>query len=214
MPAMAGSGRIRRRLALAIVLTALIPVLAAIFLAEITVRDAAARLFPPETETHLEQSLGVYQELARSVKAGMRHEAALIAAHEPLRSAALGGHKEAVQRELEHLMQRHPSLVSLVVRSDDEVLGKADRGRPLDPDKENQLEVRKPLGAARGEGAAADDDDDDRAAEPEVVAVFATDRARFDELNEMSEFVNHYKQLDELRESHQRGYVQTFAVLL
>jgi len=210
---MAGSGRIRRRLALAIVLTALIPVLAAIFLAEITVRDAAARLFPPETEAHLERSLGVYQELARSVKAGMRHEAALIAAHEPLRSAALGGNKDAVQRELEYLIQRHPSLVSLVVRTDDDVLGKADRGRPLDPDKENQLEVRKPLVSPRA-GEGADDDDDERAAEPEIVAVFATDRARFDELNEMSEFVDRYKRLDQLRESHQRGYVLRFTVLL
>jgi two-component system, NtrC family, nitrogen regulation sensor histidine kinase NtrY len=213
MRAMAGSGRIRKRLALAIVLTALIPVLAAIFLAEITVRDAAARLFLPETETHLEQSLGVYQELARSVKSGMRHEASLIAAHEPLRSAALGGQRDAVKRELERLIQRHPTLVSLEVKSGDEVLAAADRGRPLDPNQENRLEVSKPLVSPRG-GEGAQDDDDDRAAEPEVVAVFATDRARFDELNEMSEFVNRYKSIDELRESHQRGYVLRFAVLL
>ncbi len=211
---MAGSGRIRRRLALAIVLTALIPLLAAIFLAEITVRQAAARLFPPETETHLEQALGVYQELARSVKAGMRSEAALVAADERLRSAALGGQKEAVQRELERLIQRHPSLVSLVVRSDDEVLGKADRGRPLDPEKENQLEVRKPLAPARAGEGASEEDDDDRAAEPEVVAVFATDRARFDELNEMSVFVDRYKKLDQLRESDQRAYLLSFTALL
>jgi len=211
MRAMAGSGRIRRRLALAIMLTALIPLLGAVYWAEKTVRDAAARLFLPETEAHLERSLGVYQDLARSVKASMRHEAALIASHEPLRSAALGGQKAAVQRELERLIQQHPTLVSLVVRSDEEVLGSADRGRPLDPEKENQLEVRKPLGTPRGEGA---DEDDDKAAEPEIVAVFATDRARFDELNEMSEFVDRYKKLDQLRESDQRAYLLSFTALL
>ena len=73
------SGRIRRRLALAIVLTALIPLLAAIWLAENTVRQTAARFFVPEVGSHLDRSLGLYQELARSVKALMRQEGAEIA---------------------------------------------------------------------------------------------------------------------------------------
>src|SRR5690606_22424332 len=93
MPPMAGSGRIRRRLALAIVLTALIPVLVAIWLVEKAVRQTPARFFGPEIGSHLERSLDVYQELARAVKAGMRHEASAIASHEPLARAALDGDK-------------------------------------------------------------------------------------------------------------------------
>ena len=62
------SGRIRRRLALAIVLTALIPVLVAVWLAETAVRQAVARFYVPEIRLHLDRSLGLYQELARTVK--------------------------------------------------------------------------------------------------------------------------------------------------
>ena len=60
---MAASGRIRRRLALAIVLTALIPLLAAVWLAESTVRQTSARFFIPEVGSHLDKSLGVHREV-------------------------------------------------------------------------------------------------------------------------------------------------------
>ena len=76
---MAASGRIRRRLALAIVLTALIPVLVAIVLAERAIQKAADRAFMPEIGQRLDQSLGLYQELARAVKASMRSSASAIA---------------------------------------------------------------------------------------------------------------------------------------
>ena len=112
---MAASGRIRRRLALAIVLTALIPVLVAILLAESMVRQTAARFFVPEIGSRLDQSLGLYQELARSVKASMRNAASAIAATEALRKAAREGDKAATKQELERLFPRYPALVSLRV---------------------------------------------------------------------------------------------------
>ena len=68
---MAATGRIRKRLALAIVLTALIPVLVSIWLAEKTMRNTVARLYLPDTESHLVRSLEVYKELSRSVKSLM-----------------------------------------------------------------------------------------------------------------------------------------------
>ena len=58
------------------------------------------------------------------------------------------------------------------------IIGKRDRGRPVDSATERELEVRRPL---------ADGDD-----VPELVAVFATPRARFDEVHAMSEFVSTY----------------------
>ena len=76
MAEMAVKRRIRRRLALAIVLTALIPVLVAILWAQTTVRTAAARFYLPDIGVHLDRSLGLYQELARTVKSQMRQEAA------------------------------------------------------------------------------------------------------------------------------------------
>ena len=78
---------IRRRLTLAILLTALIPVLVAIWLAETTVRQTSARFFVPEVGASLDRSLGLYQELARAVKAAMKSEARRITGGAPVRGS-------------------------------------------------------------------------------------------------------------------------------
>ncbi len=197
------SGRIRRRLALAIVLTALIPLGAAIWLAENTVRQTAARFFVPEVGSHLDRSLGLYQELARTVKALMRQEGAEIALRPGLRKAAKTGERAAIEAQLRTAFAEHPSLVSLTVRDPDaKVLGEIKRATPLDPEKENQLEVTRPL-------ADVPDGDDAN----ELVAVFAADKNHFDELVEMSQFVDTYKQIEERRGADERGYVLAFTVL-
>jgi nitrogen fixation/metabolism regulation signal transduction histidine kinase len=156
---MAASGRIRRRLALAIVLTALIPVLVAIVLAERAIQKAADRAFMPEIGERLDQSLGLYQELARAVKASMRSSAGAIAENAALRDAARSGDRAAVAHELERQFAKYPSLVSLrVVDDKGKTLATVDRGYPLDPAKENKLEVTRPLAEPaekRGVGAEA-----------------------------------------------------------
>ncbi|HEX3773589.1 MAG TPA: ATP-binding protein [Polyangiaceae bacterium] len=201
---MTWSGSIRRRLALAIVLTALIPLLAAIWLAENTVRQTSAKFFVPEVGTHLDRSLGLYQELARTVKALMRQEGAEIALRPALRKAAKSGDRAAIEAELRRALAEHPSLVSLTVRDPDEkVLGEVKRPTPLDPNKENQLEVTRPL----SDVPEADDTN-------ELVALFAADKSRFDELGEMSQFVDTYKQIEQRRGADERGYVLAFTVLL
>ncbi|MEO8900509.1 MAG: ATP-binding protein [Polyangiaceae bacterium] len=201
---MAASGRIRRRLALAIVLTALIPLLAAIWLAESTVRRASARFFIPDVGLHLDRSLELYQELARNVKALMRQEALEISVRPELRVAAKGSDPAALQAALRHAFADHPSLVSLSVRDPDgKVLGEVKREKPLEPAHENQLEVTKPLSdAPEGEDAL------------QVVAQFAADRSHFDERDEMSQFVDTYKQIEQRREADERSYVLAFSALL
>jgi nitrogen fixation/metabolism regulation signal transduction histidine kinase len=201
---MAGPGRIRRRLALAIVLTALIPVLVAVLLAERMVQTSSARFFRPEIGARLDQSLGLYQELARSVKARMRAEATAIAAREPLRAAVRARDVPAIERELRSEFSEYRDLVSLTVDdANGEHLARADRGRPLDPKKENALEVSRPL----GEASDADD-------APDLVALFAASKARFDELNDMSQFVETYKQIEKHRRADENAYVYAFAALL
>jgi hypothetical protein len=59
-------GRIERRLAAAIALTALIPLLAAIFLARSAVKFTSLRFSQPETVERLDEALGLYQKLARN----------------------------------------------------------------------------------------------------------------------------------------------------
>lgn len=201
---MAASGRIRRRLALAIVLTALIPLLAAVWLAESTVRRTSERFFIPDVGAHLDKSLGLYQELARNAKALMRQEGAEIALRPALRRAASSADPSALEAELKHAFVDHPSLVSLTVRdADGKALAEVKRNRPLDPNHENQLEVGKNL----GDGADADDG-------AQLIAVFAADKSHFDELVEMSQFVDTYKQVERRRGADERSYLLAFTALL
>ncbi|HYQ02677.1 MAG TPA: ATP-binding protein [Polyangiaceae bacterium] len=201
---MAASGRIRRRLALAIVLTALIPLLAAVWLAESTVHTTSVKFFIPDVGAHLDKSLGLYQELARSVKALMRQEAAEIAQRPGLRRASTASDHSALEPELKRAFADHPSLVSLAVRDPDgKTLGEVRRDRPLDPSHENQLEVQRAL---------ADDPNVDDV--PQLVAVFAADKSHFDELTEMSQFVDTYKQVERRRAADERSYLLSFTALL
>ncbi|MBX3131610.1 MAG: HAMP domain-containing protein [Polyangiaceae bacterium] len=216
--ALVASGRIRRRLALAIVLTALIPVLVAVWLADSMVSQTAAKFFVPEIGVRLDQSLELYQELARAVKASMRHAASAIAADRRLRDAALARDAQGAQAALEPMFARYPSLVSLeVLDADGQRLARADRGRPLDEQKENKLQVARPLTDEPDEaagGSGDDDDDSEQASGPRLVAVFAAEKARFDQLGEMSQFVDTYKQVEQRRQADQRSYLYAFAALL
>ena len=220
---------IRRRLTLAILVTALIPVLVAVWLAETTVRQTSARFFVPEVGARLDRSLELYQELARAVKASMRSDAAALGADEALKRAARGRDPDSIARELKRVFGGHPGLVSLAVRDGDTVLGTVDRGRPLDPRTENRFEVVRSLALGAGVEPAPrptrpplPDDrpeapsvaDDDTVAGPELVAVFAANRAEFDELAEASQFVESYRRIERRRAADERSYVLAFAALL
>ncbi len=221
---------IRRRLTLAILVTALIPVLVAVWLAETTVRQTSARFFVPEVGARLDRSLALYQELAHAVKAAMRNEAAALSADEPLRRAAAARDREATSRELRRVFSGHPSLVSLSVRDGETSLAFVDRGRPLDPRTENSFEggrslvgPNQPPEAARppARPASPDDrpeapavEDDDRASGPGLVAIFSADRARFDELAEASQFVESYRRIEQRRRADERSYLLAFSALL
>jgi two-component system, NtrC family, nitrogen regulation sensor histidine kinase NtrY len=195
-------GRIQARLTLAVVITALIPVLVAIWLADKYVRETSARYFVPEIGLHLDRSLGLYQELARTLKARMREEASAIALSPPLERAVLAGDEGAIRTALQAQLAAHPSLVALrVTAADGKVLASADRGRPLDSERENQLDVEKAI----GEGG------DDA---PQLSLVFAADRARFDELSEVGQFIDNYKLMDKRSKADVQGYVWAFTVLL
>ncbi len=211
-------GSIQRRLALAIVLTALIPLLMAILVANYLVRATAQRFYRPEVGQQLDRSLDLYQELARAVKTSMRHEATAIAADTALRKAVADADVAAVRRELDRLFAEYPNLVSLSVS---DAAGKriavVNREQPLDPARENKLEVLRPLAAGSepgDEAVAGDDGVDSTHGVPMLTAVFAADKARFDELNEMSQFVDTYKKIEREREQIEPAFLYMFALLL
>jgi len=191
-------GRIRRRLALAIVITALIPVCMAIWLSRSMLAQSSARFFQPEIGQRLTQSLELYQELAAAVKSRMRSNTELMAAAPELREATAARDAAALSAALLAQLERHPDLVSVEVRDAGDVeISRADRGRAIDPESELQLTVSQPL-----PGDAS------------LLATFATARARFEQFEDMGRFVDTYAQVERRRESDERTYVYAFAALL
>ncbi|MBX3184097.1 MAG: HAMP domain-containing protein [Polyangiaceae bacterium] len=194
-------GRIQRRLALAIVLTALIPLVAAIAMGEWVVRETSARFYTPEVGTRLDDALDVYQDLARAVKARMRVSAAAMAGDVTLNQALSRGDQAALEARLSQLFHAETDLVSLIVEdANGEVLAEERRSEELDEEKELDLEVRVPL--ASGEAA------------PALVAVFATDAQRFQERDQLSLFLDVYRAVERRREEDDSGRLYAFAALL
>ncbi len=196
-------GRTERRVILAVSITAVIPLVAAILMARAMIARVSATAFQPEFGAHLDRSLEVYADLARTIKQDMRHEAEAIALSPPLARAARASDASALAAELERAFAQHPSLVSLAVESDDgSPLARRERERPVDPAAERTLTVRKSLGESEEEG-------------PALVATFATSNARFAEMEAAQTFAQAYHQL----ERHHReeyvdaAYTKAFALL-
>jgi len=199
------TGRIARRLTAAIALTALVQLMFAVYFSRSLLRND--EFFTPEVGERLDQALGLYQELARAEKSAMRSEAAAMAERHDLVAAASDKDPAALHRILTEIFPKHPSLVSLSVVRGDRRIASVDRGRPVEEAKENSLEVRRSL------GRDVDDEDEDDDA-PALVAVFAADRARTDGLEDMSQFVDIYKNVAARRKNDQRTYVLAFAAAL
>jgi nitrogen fixation/metabolism regulation signal transduction histidine kinase len=225
VPSPAPGQRIRRRLAVAIVATALIPVIVAIVIAESMVRQTSDRFFTPELGTRLDQSLDLYQELARAVKTAMRYEATAIAADAELRRAVADADPDAVQGALDRVFPTYPNLVSLtVIGENDQRLAHRRRAAPLDRKRENRLEVARSLTDAPSPAEQRErvdgEEDDEEAVDgeqpdgPRLVAVFAADKARFEELAGMSEFVDTYRKIEGSRASAERASMYAFTALL
>jgi nitrogen fixation/metabolism regulation signal transduction histidine kinase len=192
-------GKTERRLALAILLSAVVPLAAAIFLASSLFRQSAALWFNPEVGQQLDRGVDVYKDYVKAIKDDMRHQTDAIAADELLREAAKARNVESVEAQLDTLFPRFPELVTLQVEdAQGTKLAARDRGRPVDTENEKSLEVRRPLGE---DGAS-------------VVATFAVDRKRLDELETAGGVVARYHQLESSRESLYQGYFTAFTALL
>jgi two-component system nitrogen regulation sensor histidine kinase NtrY len=201
------------RVVFAILVTALIPLAAALLVSRAIINRATSAAFQPEFGANLEQALGVYADLAKAVKQGMRAEAEAIAASEPLRLAAASKARAAASAELARAFGAHPSLVSLRVEScAGEPLAAHDRGRPEDPSAERTLEVRRAL-APEGDLLECADGGDGR---PMIlVATFATPRARFDEHASLATFTREWRELSVNHPRYvTRTYGNAFAALL
>ncbi len=196
------SGSIRWRLALALVATSVVPLLFAILVAKSMVRQTADRFYLPEIGMRLDQSLGLYQELADALKLSMRNAADAVAGRQRLRRAVESGDQVAMRNELTLALGQYPALAELsIYGADDELLARADRGLPVDDSKEKRLDVTRELSDKGDLG-------------PRLALVFAVSRARFDEQENMGNFLQAYRRIEQRRWQDELAYLKAFAVLM
>ncbi len=201
-------GRTERRVVFAILVTAILPLLASMGLAGTIIRRVASTAFQPEFGQQLERSLGVYAELVKSMKRGMRAEAkALLAEH---RTQWLRDRKdpEKIGRAFDQLLDS-PSRIHALALRDDEGLSRIRRARTdsLDEKRYRPFSVSLPLRARPKEGA------DD---ELQLVVVFAAERTRLDEMESAQRFTQVYRRLERDQRTIylDRPYLIVFALLL
>ncbi len=204
-------GTTARRVAFAIFVTALLPLVAGTLTARALLARVSATAFQPEFGAHLDQALGVYADLARALKQEMRAEAEAIAASEPLRAAALARDGGALDAALASAFAAHPALVELRVETCAGAdLGHRARPTPVDPGAERTLSVRRALGPAPSDaagepGGCAEDHPDALV----LAATFAAPRGRLDELASLQSFTQAYHQIEH---RHREEYLdQTYA---
>ncbi len=195
-------GTTGRRVILALLLTATLPLVTAMALASTVIRRVSESAFQPSFRDQLERSLALYRDLARTMKREMGNEATAIAAGVALRDAAARGEGAKVDAELERVIEAHPSLLSLVVEQDGKTLASRDRAAPLDERTERAYPTKRRL--ADGDGAAM------------LTAVFAADRQRLDDVSAAQGFADAYAELERAYNDAigDRTYVTSFAGLL
>jgi two-component system, NtrC family, nitrogen regulation sensor histidine kinase NtrY len=204
-------GKIEGRLATAILLTAVVPLVVALSLANALFKQASAIWFDPEVGRQLDRGVDVYKDYVKAIKDDMRHQTDAIAADEVLREAAKTRNSELVEAQLIELFPRFPELVALTVEGGGgETLGRRDRGRPVDESTERSLPVSRPL-MEDATGATCASPPPRPAC---VTATFAIDRKRLDELEATGNVVTKYHALEQSRGELYRGYVYAFGALL
>ena len=194
-------GKTERRLALVILLTAILPLAGALVLAVALMDYASSVWLRPEVEQQLERGIDLYKDYVGVVKDDMKHQADAMAGDVPLRDAASRRDPAACRRALDTLFLRYPQLVSLAVEDEDaRPLALRDRGRPIDEATERKLQVSRALG--EGDGAST------------LVATFAFDRRYERELEEAGKTHDMYAQLGKERARVYAPYYEAFAVIL
>jgi nitrogen fixation/metabolism regulation signal transduction histidine kinase len=195
------AGKTERRLATVILVTTMVPLAAALYLATSMFRQASAIWFNPEIGEQLDRGVDVYKDYVKAIKDDLKHQTVAIAADPVLREAAKKRNIETLESEIDALFPHFPELVALSVEdTSGQTLARRDRGRPVDAATERSLDVRRAL---------TDDAD-----APMLVATYAVSRKRLDELESAGVVVSRYHQLEASRADLYQGYLRVFALLL
>jgi|HubBroStandDraft_6_1064221.scaffolds.fasta_scaffold151717_2 two-component system nitrogen regulation sensor histidine kinase NtrY len=191
----------QRRLALVILLTALLPLASAMLLAYSLLNYASSVWLRPEVEQELERGIDLYKDYIRAVKDDMRHQTDGMVGDTVLREATRKHDAEGTGRAIDALFPRYPQLVSLGAEDQDgHSIAVRRRAKPLDDETERKLDVRRALGSD-GSG-------------PTLVATFAFDRRYEHELERAGAIHDAYAQLQKERTRVYSTYFEAFAALL
>ncbi|MDB4938099.1 MAG: Nitrogen regulation protein NtrY [Labilithrix sp.] len=195
------AGKTERRLATVILVTTMVPLVAALYLATSMFRQASAIWFNPEIGEQLDRGVDVYKDYVKAIKDDLKHQTVAIAADPVLREAAKKRNIETLESEIDALFPHFPELVALSVEDTaGQTLARRDRGRPVDAATERSLDVRRAL--------------TDETDAPMLVATYAVSRKRLDELESAGVVVARYHQLEASRADLYQGYLRVFALLL
>ncbi|MFO0660473.1 MAG: ATP-binding protein [Polyangiaceae bacterium] len=193
--------RTELRLALAILLVAVLPLVTSIFVARDLVERASSLFFNVEIGQELERSVDAHAALAQATREVMWAKSDALAADQSLRNAAEANDAAAVEKQLQQLFARYPDTARLqVVSNTAGSLGSVVRDAPVDPVAEIALEVRRPL--------------TNSTSGPELVASFAAPRARLGDAARAAEFAHDYHQIERQRFDIERLYLYVFAALV
>jgi two-component system nitrogen regulation sensor histidine kinase NtrY len=96
-------GKTERRVVLALLVTSIVPLAAAIFAANSLFFSGASLWFDPEVGKQLDRSVEIYKDYVKAIKDDMRHQTDAISADENLREAASKRNTELIEVELDGL---------------------------------------------------------------------------------------------------------------
>jgi nitrogen fixation/metabolism regulation signal transduction histidine kinase len=201
-------GKTERRIALVILVTSVLPLAAAMGLANLMLDNASRVWLRPDVDQQLERGIDLYKDYVRTVKEDMKHQTDAMAGDEALRDAVRKRDATASAAALESIFPRAPRLATLTVEEglhlvegdDGLIIAARDRGRPFDEKAERRLQVRRALGP-QGTG-------------PTLVATFAFDRRYEDELKQAGDVREIYTQLEKERAKVYAPAYEAFAALL
>lgn len=204
-------GRTDLRVLLAILITALVPLVGSALFARTIIARISATAFQPEFGVHLDRALTVYADLAKSMKESLRHEALAIAGAGSARDPAFFQDEARRREALAALGGAHARVAGLSIeRCDGGGAGGWERARPLDTAAERTFTVRV-LVQRGADPALIEPGGEEPACEPDgtplrLVATFGVPRGRFDELEEATAFAQAYH---EVERNHREEYLDT-----
>ena len=182
-------GATARRITIAILITALLPLVAAVAVGKVTIDRLAGLAVQPELDLAFRQSLNVYADLATALKEGMRYEGAAMAGEAGLvRAVADKATRADLEGILKAMAASHPRAVSIAI-TDAEGAAVASFGRAPGGQETKKLSVRAPIG---GETHT-------------LMAVLEAPSARFEEQEKLAAFETAYRELESISSA---GYVE------